>query len=480
MKKGNFFRWLMVIGLVVFMSAGCSSSGDDNDNDAEQALTPRAGSWEGDGVSFTVSGGSVNDFVCSYSGYATGTICSFNYKSTESFGYSTVIENNSFRYATGDVTVSATFTDDENAEIKVSWSKYSSECNADQSGTETYSAHYVSDTADPDPDIQALFESEKSDEVLDDWELYKEGGEPIDISTDGTVCHVSVGAEDYVPGEQQIAFIKKKFEGAIGMIATINVSETNTMGGPTVGIRGQIARNSDGNSVRIELRIDCGENGGMHGFYYQIKEKDDEGNTLRILKEDSLGEPDGMWSLGEDFTLGVLYMGSEIWCYTPYSIEKVYEIESPVSVGPEELGIFAWGQAWGKDFLYATVSNVQIIYPESSSDAADDTADDSQAPADAPSFEGKYTGTFSGGDYGTFTLTIDSQGDISGTAYSEKYEDAYSVSGEISSDGEMNMTAGSADTGATFKGSIDSSGTISGTWKNSYYGISGTFSGSKS
>jgi hypothetical protein len=260
MKKRNFFRWLMVVGLVILMSVGCGSSGDDNDDEA---------------------------------------------------------------------------------------------------------------------DIQSLFESEKPDEVMDDWELYKEGGEPIDISTDGTVSYVSVGAEDYVPGEQQIALIKKKFEGAIGMTATINISETNTMGGPTVGIRGQIARNRDGNSIRIELRTDCGENGGMHGFYYQIKEKDDEGNTLGILKEDSLGEPDGMWSLGEDFTLGVLYMGSEIWCYTPYSIEKIYEIESPVSVGPEELGIFAWGQAWGYDFLEATVSNVRIIYPQSSEDTSDEASSNS-------------------------------------------------------------------------------------------------------
>ena len=98
---------------------------------------------------------------------------------------------------------------------------------------------------------------------------------------------------------------------------------------------------------------------------------------------------------------------------------------------------------------------------------------------DNSEFAGQYTGTFSGGDYGTFSVTVDSQGNISGTAWSNRYEEQYSISGTISSSGQIYMVAGHVDTGTIFQGSADSSGNVQGTWENSYYSISGVFSGTK-
>ena len=94
-------------------------------------------------------------------------------------------------------------------------------------------------------------------------------------------------------------------------------------------------------------------------------------------------------------------------------------------------------------------------------------------------FAGQYTGTFSGDDYGTFSIAVDSQGNISGTAWSNKYQEQYSISGTISSSGQIYMVAGNVDTGATFRGSADSSGNVQGTWENPYDGDSGVFSGAK-
>jgi hypothetical protein len=98
---------------------------------------------------------------------------------------------------------------------------------------------------------------------------------------------------------------------------------------------------------------------------------------------------------------------------------------------------------------------------------------------DNSEFAGQYTGTFSGDDYGTFSVTVDSQGNISGTAWSNRYEEQYSISGTISSSGQIYMVAGNVDTGATFQGSADSSGNMQGTWEDPYYGNSGVFSGTK-
>jgi len=98
---------------------------------------------------------------------------------------------------------------------------------------------------------------------------------------------------------------------------------------------------------------------------------------------------------------------------------------------------------------------------------------------DNSEFAGQYTGTFLGGDYGTFSVTVDSQRNISGTAWSNRYEEQYSISGTISSSGQIYMVAGHDDTGTIFQGSADSSGNVQGTWENSYYSISGVFSGTK-
>ena len=94
-------------------------------------------------------------------------------------------------------------------------------------------------------------------------------------------------------------------------------------------------------------------------------------------------------------------------------------------------------------------------------------------------FAGQYTGTFSGDDYGTFSIAVDSQGNISGTAWSNKYQEQYYISGTISSSGQIYMVAGNVDTGATFRGSADSSGNVQGTWENPYDGDSGVFSGAE-
>lgn len=104
---------------------------------------------------------------------------------------------------------------------------------------------------------------------------------------------------------------------------------------------------------------------------------------------------------------------------------------------------------------------------------------DSYGWVPADSFAGKYSGTFSGGDYGTFSITVNSQGNISGTSYSEKFNDTYHTSGTVDSSGNIDMAAGINDAGTIFTGTIDSSGTVQGTWNNSFYGLSGSFTGKK-
>ena len=95
-------------------------------------------------------------------------------------------------------------------------------------------------------------------------------------------------------------------------------------------------------------------------------------------------------------------------------------------------------------------------------------------------YSGSYQGTFSGGDTGTWEIVVNSAGYINGSLFSNEDSTYYSVNGTIDSSGDFGMVAGTTTSGATFRGTTDFlTGNISGTWVNSYWGISGSFSGSR-
>jgi hypothetical protein len=98
---------------------------------------------------------------------------------------------------------------------------------------------------------------------------------------------------------------------------------------------------------------------------------------------------------------------------------------------------------------------------------------------DVASYAGTYIGTFTGDDWGTWTVTIDSQGNISGSYYSQQFYHTVSISGSVDSYGNLTMATGGTSTGADFVGTVDSLGNVQGTWDNPYDDYSGTFSGSK-
>jgi hypothetical protein len=84
------FAFLIVFMTVLF--SACGGGGNGSDNPSGGALT--TGNWSGSGVSFTLIEGSywISDLSVTYSGSATGTICSFNYTKTETMGTDILVE----------------------------------------------------------------------------------------------------------------------------------------------------------------------------------------------------------------------------------------------------------------------------------------------------------------------------------------------------------------------------------------------------
>lgn len=118
---------------------------------------------------------------------------------------------------------------------------------------------------------------------------------------------------------------------------------------------------------------------------------------------------------------------------------------------------------------FTTTASVSVGTPTVSTTVANNTA----------SFAGVYSGTFSGAEVGTFNVTIDSAGLVSGTGFSQTYNLTVGVRGQISANGSVALTATGSAGSATYSGSIDSAGVISGTWVYVGGSTGGTFTGNR-
>jgi len=98
------------------------------------------------------------------------------------------------------------------------------------------------------------------------------------------------------------------------------------------------------------------------------------------------------------------------------------------------------------------------------------------------SWYGKWTGRYSGGDSGTCSITISfstmDQAAVGGSCISDFDQQTSLVSGQISSNGGVSLTAGTASNGAQFSGILQGT-SGSGQWVNLLFGVSGTWTISK-
>jgi hypothetical protein len=130
----------LLISLIGVILAVISCKKDDS----EDALV-KTGNWTGTGISFTVEGTpqKITNLEFSYSGHATGSLCSFDYESGGSFAQVTELSGNTFTTEINTFVISGNFSNDTIAEIEITWTNYDSNCDANYSGNRTYIAKYL-------------------------------------------------------------------------------------------------------------------------------------------------------------------------------------------------------------------------------------------------------------------------------------------------------------------------------------------------
>ena len=95
-------------------------------------------------------------------------------------------------------------------------------------------------------------------------------------------------------------------------------------------------------------------------------------------------------------------------------------------------------------------------------------------------FAGSYQGTYSGQEVGTFSVTVSATGQVTGRTVSTTFGVTNPVSGTLEATGQLSLTVGTSGA-ATFTGTVNSNGLVTGSWKYSGAAASAdnTFSGNK-
>ena len=108
-KYWKMFIFLLLISLV---SIGCSDDGGNGGPTTPMTanMIPTPGSWAGEDISFTVSedSASISNSSVTYSGHASGTRCSFDYRESTNITSSFPINAGSFSLSLPFVTIAGT------------------------------------------------------------------------------------------------------------------------------------------------------------------------------------------------------------------------------------------------------------------------------------------------------------------------------------------------------------------------------------
>jgi len=137
--KNELFKINRIIVLMLLIFAFSACKKDDSSD-----LTIKKGTWSGTDISFTVGGSplEITELEFTYRGHASNGGCEFDYESTESYHYFTVLESMSFVGDTNIFDITGTFTSDTTAELTIGWENYDSRCDVSYSGSMDYTVKY--------------------------------------------------------------------------------------------------------------------------------------------------------------------------------------------------------------------------------------------------------------------------------------------------------------------------------------------------
>lgn len=184
------------------------------------------------------------------------------------------------------------------------------------------------------------------------WSEHLEG--EVTFSPTGTTLGITASdSGQYSWGEYSIPY-----SDALGELATFNI--TSASGNSTlIGLRKYVARNSSGNRIMAEIKIQNWE--GNHSIQYRIKERlGDTTTDVQVLARGYFGDFDGTWSPGEDIQMGIWYNDSVVYFYCSKFPEQVSQVHLPQITSDLERIVDVVAYTENGSNIAATVSDLNV------------------------------------------------------------------------------------------------------------------------
>jgi len=202
------------------------------------------------------------------------------------------------------------------------------------------------------------FPSSAIESFDDGWSSYTASGT---WSTDpsGSVLYASVSG-DYGYGSYY-----KTFTGAMGTVATINVSSTTGCCSYT-GLWEILGSLPSGNYVHIEFDVVLWDSDDYLIQYLLLERDPDTGETIRTISRGYIGEGSGSdWSVGESITLGYGLDGNIISYYSSVRSDMIGQIVMEDQVTPMDSAINIFGYSESDGAMSFSCTNLNVAYSTS-------------------------------------------------------------------------------------------------------------------
>ena len=201
-------------------------------------------------------------------------------------------------------------------------------------------------------------------ENLNNWEVYIESGTvsftPNNESAEFSLKYnAGTTAGNYTWGN-----LNSDFPNAYGLLATFKV-KSYTGNNAYIGLRKYVGWTENGNLILAQIFLEY-DNGQLQ-LQYAVRERTTDYKTVKYLARGVLGNWDGMWQIGDEITIGLAYIGQDIYFYTP-GVEAFTKVQMINVISPltdqftyVQIAGYTDGSSGADGTISGTVSNVTIL-----------------------------------------------------------------------------------------------------------------------
>lgn len=200
-------------------------------------------------------------------------------------------------------------------------------------------------------------------EDLESWtnEPYQ-GTTTFTPSGTSVTTSASAGQDDYAWAQLYNSYPRSNGASATFSIDTVsNESDASV----SFGLRRYLGINSSGNVLLAEVYLNCWQ--GDYRVMYRIRERLQDGTTVRDLARGWLGGTSGTFILGEDVTIGLAKIGCDtvFYCSAVPGLTRVSncDFENYPADYSNNIGIYTYTEP--NSDMTGTASNVNIAYSAS-------------------------------------------------------------------------------------------------------------------